>query len=152
MPETTRDGWNTVTTATFGMSLDGVELGRFTSVKGLEIRIETESAGQGTQQDPLSTYPTRASSPEIELTRPIDANTELERWVARYAQAPEGKFPKYAGEIVLFSGDLKRLRVWNFEGAVPVSWTITDFSADSEAGVVYETLTIAHDGFVQTIS
>lgn len=146
MPE--YDNWSTVTTATFGAHLDGLDLGRFTSIKGLELSIETVEMQDGGAAGPTTRSASKVSYPEIELTRPISKDDSLQKWVDGYARGGEdGSFPRYTGEIVLFSGDLKRLRSWTFEGAFPVRWSVTDFSADSEAGVVYETIVLAHEGW-----
>lgn len=139
--------FGTITTATFGFELDGIEIGRFTSISGLEISVETDPSGTGTSYEPQREYPSKVTTPNLELSRPVDASTNLQRWVQDFARAADGKYQRYTGAVTLYSGSGQRLRSWSFEGAFPTKWSLTDVDAGAD-GVLMETVTISHDGLL----
>ena len=139
-----------VTSATFLFEVDGLEIGRFTEVTGLEVEIGTETIEEGGQNGYSHRLPGRMTWPNISLKRGITKADNLFQWVNKssgeqFASAGN-KLTRSTAAITLIGPAGKRLRAWNFVEAFPVKWKGPDFAADSNGGAS-EQLEIAHHGF-----
>lgn len=143
-------GDNRVTSATFLFEVDGLEIGRFTEVTGLEVEIGVESIEEGGQNGYVHRLPGRMTWPNISLKRGVTKSDNLFEWVNKssgeqFASAGN-KLSRSTAAITLLGPAGKRLRAWNFVEAFPVKWKGPDFAADSTSGAS-EQLEIAHHGF-----
>ncbi len=138
-------------TASFLFEVDGVTIGQFQEVSGLEVSIETEDIQEGGQNGFTHHLPGRMSWPNITLKRGVTNSDALFTWINKMSGdgfAGEGNcITRNTAAIVLTKRDGVRLRSWNFEGAFPVKWTGPNFSAGSSADAVVEELEITHHGF-----
>jgi phage tail-like protein len=148
------DGAN-VTSATFSVEVDGVPIGRFTEVSGLEVSLETEEFQEGGVNDFTHHFPTRLTWPNITLKRGITFENLLLVWFEdsvgpKFAQTGKaGKARTVA--IKLISSKGRTLRSWELSDAYPVKWTGPQFAADS-TDFATEQLEIAHSGFTSQTS
>ena len=139
-----------VTSSTFIFEVDGLEIGRFMEVSGLEVEIGTESVEEGGQNGYVHRLPGRMSWPNISLKRGVTQSDNLFAWVNKssgeqFASAGN-KLTRSSAAITLMGPGGKRLRSWNFVDAFPVKWKGPDFTAESD-NTVSEQLEIAHHGF-----
>ncbi len=139
-----------VSAATFLFEVDGVEIGRFMEVNGLQVDVGVEELEEGGQNSFVHKLPGRMTWPNITLKRGITQNDSLLSWLAKSSgeqfAAQGNKLARSTAAITLLGPGAKRLRAWEFDGVFPVRWKGPDFAANSSEMAVEE-LEIAHHGF-----
>lgn len=139
-----------VTGASFLVEVDGVEIGRFMEITGLEVEVGVESVEEGGENGYSHKLPGRMSWPNLVLKRGITQNDSLLEWLNK--SSGEGftgqgnKLTRSSAAITLMGPGGKRLRAWNFDGAFPIKWRGPSFAAGS-TDMAVEELEIAHHGF-----
>ena len=139
-----------VTAATFLIEVDGVEIGRFSEISGLEVTVETEEIKEGGQNSFVHRVPGRMTWPNIRLKRGITQTDSLLQWLQK--SSGEGfagngnKLQRSTAAITLVGPAGERLRSWEFDGAFPVKWTGPNFAVSS-SDMAVEELEITHHGF-----
>ena len=135
----------------FLLEVDGVEIGMFSEVSGLEASIGVEEYQEGGENGFAHKLPGRMSWPNIVFRRGVTANDALFEWFNRASgegfAAASNKLSRCTGAITMLSGDYQRLRSWNLRDAFPVKWSGPTFSA-SKVEALQESLEVAHHGFV----
>lgn len=139
-----------ISNSTFMFEVDGLEIGQFMEVSGLEVEISVESIEEGGENGFVHRLPGRMSWPNISLKRGVTQVDNLFTWLNKssgeqFSQAGN-KLTRSTAAITLIGPAGKRLRAWNVVEAFPVKWKGPDFSADS-TGAASEQLEIAHHGF-----
>lgn len=149
MPDNAFDGQR-VTAATFVFEVDGVEIGRFTEVSGLQVDVAVEDIEEGGQNSFVHKLPGRMTWPNLVLKRGITQTDGLMDWLAKSSGekfAAEGnKLTRSTAALTLMSSEGTRLRAWNVDGAFPVRWRGPTFASSSTEWAVEE-LEITHHGF-----
>lgn len=141
-----------VHSATFLFEVDGVEIGRFMEVTGLQVDIDVEEVKEGGENSFVRKLPGRMKWPNIVLKRGITQNDSLLTWMNKSSGeqfARNGnKLTRSTAAIVLLGPDNggTRLRTWSFDGAFPVRWKGPNFASSSNE-MATEELEIAHHGF-----
>lgn len=136
--------------ATFLFEVDGVDIGRFEEVSGLEVSIETEDIQEGGQNSFVHKLPGRMSWPNIVLKRGVTRQDNLLKWLNESSgeqfSANGNKLVRKSAAITLLDRTGARLRSWDFTDAYPVKWTGPRFAANS-TDTASEELEITHHGF-----
>ena len=139
-----------VTSATFLFEVDGVEIGRFMEVRGLEVTVETEELHEGGQNSFTHRLPGRMTWPNIVLKRGVTQNDTLLEWLNKSSgeqfAANGNKLQRSTAAVTLIGPSGTRLRSWEFDGAFPVKWTGPNFAVAS-SDMAVEELEITHHGF-----
>ena len=139
-----------VTSATFLFEVDGVEIGRFMEVRGLEVSVETEELHEGGQNSFTHRLPGRMTWPNIVLKRGVTQNDTLLEWLNKSSgeqfAANGNKLQRSTAAVTLIGPSGTRLRSWEFDGAFPVKWTGPSFAVAS-SDMAVEELEITHHGF-----
>ena len=139
-----------ITSATFLFEVDGVEIGRFMEISGLEVSIETEDIPEGGQNSFVHKLPGRMTWPNITLKRGVTQSDGLLTWLNKSSgeqfAANSNVLKRSTAAITLIGPGGKRLRAWEFDGAFPVKWTGPSF-ASSSSDMASEQLEITHHGF-----
>jgi phage tail-like protein len=139
-----------ITAATFLFEVDGIEIGRFMEISGLEVSIETEDVQEGGQNSYVHKLPGRMSWPNMRLKRGITQNDSLFAWMNKSSgeqfTASGNKLTRSSAAITLMGPGGKRIRAWEIDGAFPVKWTGPSFSVSS-TDMAVEELEITHHGF-----
>lgn len=139
-----------VTTATFLFEVDGLEIGHFMEVSGLEVEVGVESIEEGGENGFVHRLPGRMTWPNISLKRGITQADNLLTWLNKSSgeqfSASGNTLTRSSAAITLVGPSGKRLRAWEFIGAFPVKWKGPEFAADSNSAAS-EQLEIAHHGF-----
>lgn len=134
----------------FTLTVDGVEIGTFKEVHGLQIDVSVETFEEGGQNGFQHRFPGRLTWPNITFRRGLTNPDNLFSWINQVAgdgfAANGHKLERSTGAITLYGTDLTRLRSWNIEGAFPVRWTGPDLTSEG-GGALSEELEIAHHGF-----
>jgi len=149
MPNDNFDGQR-VTAATFLFEVDGVEIGRFMEISGLEVSIETEDVQEGGQNSFVHKLPGRMTWPNLTLKRGITQNDTLLEWMNKSSgeqfTAAGNSLERKSAAITLLGPSGDRLRAWEIDGAFPVKWTGPSFAVTS-TDMAVEELEITHHGF-----
>ncbi|MEU6535388.1 phage tail protein [Streptomyces sp. NPDC047000] len=131
----------------FAVEIEGLLVGGFTEVSGLESRIETEPYREGGVNDFVHQLPGVASPSHLVLRHGLSAISELWNW---YDNTARGVVRRKNGTIALL--DRRRIPVmwWNFRNALPVAWTGPTFHAGSDE-VGFEALELVHEGLTKPL-
>lgn len=134
----------------FLFEVDGVEIGTFTEVTGLELDVGVEEVEEGGQNHFVHKLPGRMSWPHLVLKRGMTKGDQLFSWVQEASGdgfAGKGsKLERKSAAVTLVSDKGERLRAWELTGAFPVRWRGPSFVASS-SDLASEELEIAHHGF-----
>ena len=136
--------------ATFLFEVDGVEIGRFTEVSGLEVEVGVDPLEEGGENSFVHKLPGRMTWPNLVLKRGITQNDSLLAWLNKSSgegfAASGNSLKRSSAAITLIGPSGARLRAWNFDGAFAVKWRGPSFAASS-TDMAVEELEIAHNGF-----
>jgi phage tail-like protein len=139
-----------ITSATFMVEVDGVEIGRFMEITGLEVHVGVDEIEEGSQNGFVHKVPGRMTWPHLVLRRGITQTDTLLDWLRGSSGEQFGgngnKLTRKTAAITLIAPGGGRLRAWEVEGAFPIRWTGPRFASDSADRAVEE-LEIAHHGF-----
>jgi len=138
----------------FLFEVDGVEIGTFTSVKGLQLDIEVDTYVEGGENGYVHQFPGVMSWPNIVLSRGVVKSDALFDWVQKSSGqglASNGKLQRCTGAITVISSARERLRSWNVLDAFPIRWKGPDLSVDDQSPL-YEEIELVHHGFTAKTS
>jgi phage tail-like protein len=129
----------------FQVTIDGQDLGAFTSCEGLSFEIDVESREEGGNNGFVHQLPGRIRYQNITLTRPINADSQkLANWFATM----RGRIRRTNAVIAALTSDgREQIASWSLEGVIPVRWSGPTLSAE-DVRVATETFEIAHHGFL----
>lgn len=134
----------------FLFELDGVEIGVFRELRGLEVTIAVEEIREGGQNGFAHRVPARMTWPNVIFRRGITEGNLLFEWLQK--SSGEGfagsgnKLVRSTGAVTAIDHLGNRLRAWELIDVFPVRWKGPDFSAESTAPLEEE-LEITHHGF-----
>jgi phage tail-like protein len=129
-------------TFNFAVEIEGLLVGGFTEVSGLESTIEVEEYREGGVNGFVHKLPGRTSYSNLVLRHGLTGVGSLWDW---YHHTTEGAIYRRNGTIMLLSPRQFPVMWWNFRNALPVRWTGPTFNAASdEVGV--EELELVHEG------
>ena len=134
----------------FLFEVDGIEIGLFASVRGLQVSSETQTITEDGQNGFAYRLPGRLEWPNITFSRGLTDADALFDWVNKTSgegfAAAGNKITRSTGAITAVGSDGSRLRSWSLEGVFPVRWTGPDFAAANDDPLTEE-LEVAHHGF-----
>lgn len=136
--------------ANFVFEVDGVEIGAFKQITGLQMTVTTQEYVEGGQNQYVQKFPTGIRWPHLVFTRGLVNSDALFTWVGKSSgegfAGNQNKLTRSTGAVTVLGNDGSRLRSWEFEGVFAVSWSGPTLSADA-ADALTETLEVAHNGF-----
>ncbi|HEY5879385.1 MAG TPA: phage tail protein [Nakamurella sp.] len=139
----------------FLFEVDGIEIGLFASVAGLEVSSRFVEVIEGGQNGYVHRLPGRLEWPTITFTRGLTDADALFDWMNKTAgegfAANENRLVRSTGAITAIGGSGSRLRAWSLEGVYPIRWSGPRFSTGSDDPLTEE-LEIAHHGFRSSTS
>lgn len=139
----------------FLFELDGVELGVFKEVSGLNVSVHVDEIREGGQNGFSHRVPGRMSWPNLVFRRGVTDSNALFDWFAKtsgegFASA-QNKLTKSTGAVTVIDAGGNRLRSWEFIDVFPVRWKGPEFSMDNQTPLEEE-LEVAHHGFRSSTS
>ncbi|GAA5024651.1 phage tail protein [Actinopolymorpha pittospori] len=130
----------------FKVQIDDVELGLFTSCEGLGCQVVLEQRQEGGNNGYVWQLPSRITYSTVKLTRPLTKDTEkVARWIAGLANGVR----RTTAQITAMTTDGTTVARWGLLDVVPVRWNGPNVTSGA-AGVLTETIEIAHHGFLDT--
>jgi phage tail-like protein len=134
----------------FLFEVDGVQIGMFSEVSGLELRVEVETYKEGGVNGYVHQLPGHMTWPNIVLRRGVTNSDALFAWAQKSAgdqfTANNNKLTRNSGAITAIGSDLSRLRAWELQGVFAVRWIGPKFATSANDTLVEE-LELAHHGF-----
>ena len=126
----------------FLVEVQGLLVGGFSEVSGLQAETETEEIQEGGVNDHVHKLPKLTRHQNVILKRGMTDSETLWRW---HNDVVNGKIERKNVFIILMDSVGNEVWQWYFERAYPVKWTGPDLRADSST-VAVETLELVHDG------
>jgi len=130
------------TAANFLVEIDGLLLGGFSKVSGLDIETETETIQEGGVNNFTYKLPSQTSYSDLVLENGIVEYSQLWPW---YQGVVQGRIQRRNGSIYLLNTEGNKVFWWNFLQAFPHSWKGPSFDA-SQASVAIQQISLAHHG------
>ena len=150
MPAAEVLGGEPTSSALFLFEVDGVEIGTFRSLRGLELTVGVEEYVEGGQNGYAHKLPGVLRWPNLVFERGLIESDALFTWVANSAgenfAARGNTLTRSTGAVTAISYTGERLRAWELQGVFAVRWEGPAFDVDREEQLV-ERLEVAHNGF-----
>jgi phage tail-like protein len=128
----------------FLVEIQGLIVGGFSEVSGLQAETETEEIREGGVNDYVHKLPKITKYPNITLKRGITDSDALWNW---HQDVVNGIIIRKSGFIILLDGEGNEKWRWSFERAYPVQWTGPELRADSNT-VAVESIELAYSSFI----
>jgi phage tail-like protein len=139
----------------FGKGNDAVTVALFQSLTGMEVKRAVEPLNEGGVNDYGYEFPGQISYEHVTFESGLTSSDFFWKWMmigkdAGRAQSSSFTLvqrrpnPDYAGPGDDIFIEVKR---WNFSGAFPVSWKMSDLSIDDSEKIVMESLELSFDYF-----
>jgi len=134
-------------TFNFAVEIEGLLVGGFTEVSGLESEVSVEEIREGGVNGYVHKLPGVTSHANLVLRHGITGLSTLWSW---YYDTTQGAIQRRNGSIVMLDARQVPVMWWNFRNALPVRWTGPEFRASSdEVGV--EALELVHEGLTKPL-
>lgn len=134
----------------FIFEVDGVEIGVFREVQGLQVTVGVEEMREGGQNSFVRKLPGRMTWPNLIFRRGVTQSDALFDWLMKSSgegfAGKHDKLTRATGAITAMDASGNRLRSWEFQDVFPVRWKGPDFSVGSNIPLEEE-LEVAHHGF-----
>ena len=127
----------------FLVEIDGLVVGGFTDIGGLQAETETEEYREGGVNTHMHKLPQITKYPNLTLKRGLTYSDVLWRW---YRDAAIGDVKRRSGSVLLLDASGSEAWRWNFVQAYPVKWTGPELKSDGSQ-LAFESIELAHNGF-----
>lgn len=131
----------------FAVEIEGLLVGGFTAVSGLESDIEVEEYREGGVNGYVHQLPSRTRHANLVLSHGLTSLSTLWNW---YYDTTQGTIQRKNGTIMLLDPQQIPVMWWNFRNALPVRWTGPQFDATSDQ-IGVESLELAHEGLTKPL-
>ena len=135
-----------LTTFSFHVELDGIDIGSFKEAGGVDSETEIVEYKETTKDGKMiiRKLPGAMKWSDITLKKRIDQKKDLWEWRKQVEQG-DIDTARRNGSIVLYDSTAKEVARWNFFNGWPSKWKGADLNA-GENSVAVEEVTITHEG------
>lgn len=126
----------------FFVEVEGILVGGFTSVEGLESRTEVRTVREGGVNDTEYKLPGQVTYSDLVLRSGLTALDPMWLW---YRSTLSGQVKRKNGSIYLLDDQGMPSIWWNFYNAWPTAWQGPSFDA-GQTLVALQSFTLAHQG------
>jgi len=139
-----------ITTFKFALQVDGINLGFFRKVAGIESETETIEFKEATEKGRMviRKVPGAMKWADITLDRRIDASRALWDWRKQVIDGDVDGARKN-GSIVAYDSQDNEVARWDFKSGWPSKWKGADFDATTN-DIATESVTITHEGLARS--
>lgn len=134
----------------FLFEVDGVEIGVFREVFGLQVTVCVDEIVEGGQNGFVHKVPSRMTWPNLVFRRGLTQSDALFTWMSKSSgegfAGNENKLTRSTGAVTALDSVGGRLRSWEFHSVFAVRWKGPDFSVGLNQALEEE-LEVAHHGF-----
>jgi phage tail-like protein len=138
-----------MTTFSFALELDGVEMASFRKCSGVESETETIEYKEATKDGKMiiRKVPGAMKWSDITLERRIDASTSLWEW-RKSVEEGDIDDARRNGSVVIKDSEHNEVARWNFERGWPSKWTGAELDAGANE-IATEKVVITHEGLIR---
>ncbi len=126
----------------FWVEIQGLIVGGFSEVSGLQVETEMHEYAEGGVNDYIHRFAKRKKYPPISLKRGITSSNELWDW---FQDSNIGKINRKSGSVIMEDLKKQELCRWNFFEAYPVKWIGPELNS-TKSSVAIESIDIVHNG------
>jgi phage tail-like protein len=129
--------------SSFALTIENVELARFTGCSGLAINTAVIEFNETTADGKIVVRkrPGHNTYDDIVLKRGFSKSSAITDW---HKGVVDGQIERQNGSIVVYDSTGTEVDRWNFEAGWPSRWSASDLDAGSD-DVMIEELTITHE-------
>lgn len=131
----------------FVVEIEGLLVGGFTQVSGLESDVAVAEHEEGGVNDFVHKFPGRTTYANLVLAHGLTDISTLWNW---YYNVTQGIIERKNGTIMLLDHRQIPAMYWNFRNAFPVKWSGPEFDASSQ-DVAVESIELVHEGLVKPL-
>lgn len=132
----------------FLVEIQGLVVGGFREVRGLESHVEVKEFSEGGRNGYLHKIPGETRYPNLVLTRGLTDLDEMWGW---YQDVCKGRIVRRNATIVLLDSARQRVMGWDILGALPVKWTGPALDAMRGTEVAVEVVELVHQGILRPV-
>jgi phage tail-like protein len=129
----------------FVVEIDGIIVGGFSEVLGLQVEIDTEEYQEGGVNDHVHHLLKAAKYPRLVLKRGITNSDVLWKWQKQIVDGAITKETRKTINIVLLDTEKNERWGWRCIDAYPVKWAGPDLNATGN-NIAIESLELVHAG------
>jgi len=133
----------------FLVEIEGLIVGGFTKVDGLESAIETQDYVEGGRNDYVHKVLKGTTYQPLVLSHGL---TDIDSLWAWHERTRRGVIKRKNGTIMLLDRERLPVMWWNFTGALPIKWSGPSFDASADAQVAIERIDLVHRGITKPIA
>jgi phage tail-like protein len=126
----------------FDVEVDGLVVGSFSEVSGIESEIDIEEYKEGGVNEFVHKLLKTTKSPNLMLKTGFTTLTVLYDW---YKQVVMGNIERKMVTITLLDSQKTPIKSWSFKNCIPVSWKGPELKSDGNA-IAIESVQLAHQG------
>jgi phage tail-like protein len=130
----------------FLVEIEGLIIGGFTQVSGLESSINTEDRVEGGVNGFVHKILKETNYPNLVLSHGLVDIDSLWAW---YDRTSRGIITRKHGTIMLLDPTSLPVMWWDFRDALPVKWSGPTFDASQDGQVGVETVELIHRGITK---
>ncbi|WP_240545896.1 phage tail protein [Paenibacillus artemisiicola] len=127
----------------FQIELEGLVVGGFSEVSGVQAELETEDYREGGVNGYVHKFVKASKVPSLTIKRGLTNSDTLWTW---FQDTKNGRITRRSGSVILVDAAGGEQWRWNFTEALPVKWTGPDLKSDS-GSVAFESIELVHNGF-----
>jgi phage tail-like protein len=127
------------------VEVNGLEIGGFSDVAGVELKVETDDVREGGINDFVHKIAKQITYSNLVFKRGITDATTLWDWCATVVG---GTVERRSLTVVLLDLQGNDKWRWNFRDAFPVKWSLSELNASSST-VAIESVEFAHHGMTK---
>ncbi|MBD2251984.1 phage tail protein [Nostoc parmelioides] len=130
----------------FFVEIEGLLVGGFTEVSGINSKISLQEYAEGGQNSFTHQFPTRITYSNLVLSHGLTYIDSLWQW---YQEVSQGNVIRKNVTIVLLNHIQLPLQTWTFKAAYPISWQGPRLNALNDSVVAVESFELVHQGIQQ---
>lgn len=132
----------------FKVTIDGIDIGPFTSLDGLSAEYELKPYSEGGENRYEHHLPGPLRYSTIKLSRALYPESELASWFSTFSERSSRTSSTKTAAITALDANGDVVATWDLYDAYPFKWTGPSFAADGN-GVLTESLELRHHGFMK---
>jgi phage tail-like protein len=133
----------------FLVEIEGLIVGGFSKVEGLESTIDTQDYIEGGRNDYVHKLLKGTSYTPLVLSHGLTDIDSLWTW---HERTRRGVINRKNGTLMLLDAERLPVTWWNFAAAIPVKWVGPAFDASADSQVAIERVELVHRGITKPIA
>lgn len=133
----------------FLVEIEGLIVGGFSKIEGLESAIETQEYIEGGRNNYVHKVMKGTSYTPLVLSHGLSDIDSLWAW---HDRTRRGVIKRKNGTVMLLDAERLPVMWWNFASALPLKWVGPSFDASADSQVAIERVELVHRGITKPIA